>query len=161
MTQENKVKVNIYTDGACSGNPGKGGYGAILVYVDANGQTHEKEFSQGYEVTTNNQMEVLAAVVALEALKKPCKVILTSDSKYLTDAINQKWLEGWIRNGWRTASKAPVKNVELWKRLIDAMKPHEIEFIWVKGHNGHPYNERCDKLAVAATKSENLLKSPI
>ena len=95
-------------------------------------------------------MEVLAAIVALEALKKPCKVVLTSDSKYLTDAINQKWLEGWVRNGWRTASKAPVKNVELWKRLIDCMKPHDIEFVWVKGHNGHPENERCDRLAVAA-----------
>ncbi len=154
---DNKIKVEIYTDGACSGNPGRGGYGAILVYKDSTGKIHEKEFSQGYNNTTNNQMELLAAIAALEALKKPCKVTLTSDSKYLTDAINQKWLEGWARNGWRTASKTPVKNVELWKRLIDAMKPHEIEFIWVKGHAGHPYNERCDKLAVAAIQAEILL----
>ncbi len=153
---ENKTKVEIYTDGACSGNPGKGGYGAILVYIDKNGQKHEKEFSKGYINTTNNQMELLAAIVALEGLKKPCEVILTSDSKYLTDAINQKWLDSWIRNGWRTASKSPVKNVELWKRLIDAMKPHNIKFIWVKGHNGHPYNERCDQLAVEAAKADNL-----
>ena len=139
---------------------GKGGYGAILVYIDSNGQKHEKEFSQGYSNTTNNQMELLAAITALEALKKPCKVTLTSDSKYLTDAINQKWLDGWIRNGWRTASKAPVKNIELWKRLIDCMKPHDITFVWVKGHAGHPYNERCDRLAVEAAKADNLLESP-
>ncbi len=157
---DNKVKVEIYTDGACSGNPGKGGYGAILVYTDSAGQKYEKEFSQGYNNTTNNQMELLAAIVALEALKKPCKVILTSDSKYLTDAINQKWIESWIRNGWRTASKSPVKNAELWKRLIDCMKPHDIDFIWVKGHAGHPYNERCDRLAVEAAKAADLLDFP-
>ena len=151
-----KTKVTLYTDGACSGNPGAGGYGAILVHVDANGQKHEKEFSQGYKLTTNNQMELLAVIVGLEALKKPCDVTVYSDSKYVVDAFNNKWIDGWIAKGWKTAGKSPVKNVDLWKRLLDAKKAHDVEFIWVKGHAGHEYNERCDSLAVAASKAENL-----
>ena len=148
--------VNLYTDGACSGNPGVGGYGAILVHVDANGIKHEKEFSQGYKMTTNNQMELLAVIVGLEALKKPCNVTVYSDSKYVVDAFNNKWIDGWIAKGWKTAGKSPVKNVELWKRLLEAKKQHDVDFIWVKGHAGHEYNERCDTLAVAAGKKENL-----
>lgn len=151
-----KTKVTLYTDGACSGNPGVGGYGAILVHVDANGIKHEKEFSQGYKMTTNNQMELLAVIVGLEALKKPCNVTVYSDSKYVVDAFNNKWIDGWIAKGWKTAGKSPVKNVELWKRLLDAKKQHDVDFIWVKGHAGHEYNERCDTLAVAAGKKDNL-----
>lgn len=153
---EEKTKVTLYTDGACSGNPGVGGYGAILVHVDANGIKHEKEFSQGYKMTTNNQMELLAVIVGLEALKKPCNVTVYSDSKYVVDAFNNKWIDGWIAKGWKTAGKSPVKNVDLWKRLLEAMKQHDVEFIWVKGHAGHEYNERCDSLAVAAGKKDDL-----
>ena len=153
---DKKIKVELYTDGACSGNPGMGGYGAILVHVDANGVKHEKEFSQGYKLTTNNQMELLAVIVGLEALKKPCDVTVYSDSKYVVDAFNNKWIDGWIAKDWKTAGKSPVKNVDLWKRLLEAKKEHDVEFIWVKGHAGHKYNERCDKLAVTASKAENL-----
>ena len=151
-----KTKVTLYTDGACSGNPGVGGYGAILVHIDSNGVKHEKEFSQGYQMTTNNQMELLAVIVGLEALKKPCDVKIYSDSKYVVDAFNNKWIDGWIAKGWRTAGKAPVKNVDLWKRLLVAKEAHDVEFIWVKGHAGHEYNERCDQLAVAAGKKDDL-----
>jgi ribonuclease HI len=151
-----KTKVTLYTDGACSGNPGAGGYGAILVHVDSNGIKHEKEFSAGYEHTTNNQMELLAVIIGLEALKKPCNVTVYSDSKYVVDAFNNKWIEGWIAKGWRTANKAPVKNVELWKRLLKAKDNHDVEFIWVKGHASNEYNNLCDKLAVEARSKENL-----
>jgi len=151
-----KTKVTLYTDGACSGNPGVGGYGAILVHVDSNGIKHEKEFSQGYKMTTNNQMELLAVIVGLEALKKPCNVTVYSDSKYVVDAFNNKWIEGWISKGWKTANKSAVKNAVLWKRLLEAKKSHDVEFIWVKGHAGHEYNERCDALAVSACKKDNL-----
>ncbi len=151
-----KIKVNIYTDGACSGNPGPGGYGTILVHNDANGITHEKELSDGYKCVTNNQMELMAVIVGLEALKKPCTVSLYSDSKYVVDAFNNHWIEGWIKKGWKTAGKSPVKNVELWQRLLKAKENHDVEFIWVKGHAGHEYNERCDKLAVCAYKREVL-----
>ena len=156
MPNENKVKVTLYTDGACSGNPGPGGYGAILVYIDNNGIKHEKELSAGYTGVTNNQMELLAVIAGLEALKKPAKVTVVSDSKYLVDAFNNNWLDGWIKKGWKTAGKTPVKNVELWKRLLKAKEPHEVDFIWIKGHAGHEYNERCDSMAVSAYKSDNL-----
>ncbi len=156
MTEESN-KIKIYTDGACKGNPGKGGYGAILTFIDSKGQYHEKEISAGYELTTNNRMELLAAITALEALKRPSEVILFSDSKYLVDAINQKWLDAWVFKNWKQNSKNPVKNIDLWKRLIKAQQPHRVEYVWVKGHAGHEYNERCDKLAVAAAMGENLL----
>lgn len=149
--------VKIYTDGACSGNPGQGGYGTILLAVDDNGVEHKKELTAGYKLTTNNRMELLAAIVGLEALKKPCDVELTSDSKYLVDAINQKWLEGWIKKGWKGANKQPVKNVDLWQRFLKAKEPHNVKFIWIKGHAGHEFNERCDKMAVASANSDNLL----
>lgn len=154
-----KTKVNIYTDGACSGNPGPGGYGAILVYIDDNGIKHEKELSEGYKQVTNNQMELLAVISGLEALKKPCEVVIYSDSKYVVDAFNNKWIDGWIKKGWKTAGKTPVKNVELWKRLLTAKERHDVEFIWVKGHAGHDYNERCDSLAVAASQKSELKPS--
>ena len=151
-----KVSVDLYTDGACSGNPGPGGYGAILVYIDSNGNKHEKELSAGFFNVTNNQMELLAVIVGLEALKKPSDVMVVSDSKYVVDAFNNNWIENWEKKGWRTASKAPVKNIELWKRLLKAMKEHDVKFSWIKGHAGHPYNERCDELAVLAYKSDFL-----
>lgn len=149
-------KVIIYTDGACKGNPGKGGYGAILTFVDSNGNYHEKELTAGFNNTTNNRMELMAAIVALEALKRPSDVVLYSDSKYLTDAFNQKWIDAWLKSNWKQNTKNPVKNIELWKRLLEAQKSHKVEYIWVKGHAGHEYNERCDRLAVASASKENL-----
>ena len=149
--------IKIYTDGACSGNPGKGGYGTILIAEDENGRVHKKEMTQGFAVTTNNRMELLAAIVGLEALRRPCDVELTSDSKYLVDAFNQKWVDGWVKKGWKGANKQPVKNQDLWKRLLEAKKNHNVKFIWVKGHNGHEFNERCDEMAVASANGENLL----
>lgn len=156
--EESKLFVEMYTDGACSGNPGAGGYGTILRFKDSTGKYHEKELTAGYKVTTNNRMELLAVIVGLEALKKPCKVRITSDSKYFIDAFEQRWIDSWQKNNWKTASKKPVKNVDLWQRLLLAMKPHDIDLVWVKGHNGHEFNERCDVLAVNSSKSENLLE---
>ena len=153
---QEKINVTLYTDGACSGNPGKGGYGAILVYVDCNGTRHEKELSEGYLHTTNNQMELLAVIVGLESLKKPCSVKIVSDSKYVVDSIEKGWLDNWIARGWRKSDNKPVPNTELWKRLVEAMRPHEIKLEWIKGHAGHEFNERCDRLAVEAYKKEEL-----
>lgn len=151
-----KVKVTIYTDGACSGNPGPGGYGTILVYVDSSGQKHQKELFGGYKNVTNNQMELLAVIVGLEALRVPADVNIISDSKYVIDAFNNRWIDGWIKKGWKTAGKSPVKNIELWQRLLKAKENHDVTFTWIKGHAGHEYNERCDLLAVSAYKSDNL-----
>lgn len=137
-------KITLYSDGACSGNPGPGGFGTILVY---NG--HEKCISQGFSETTNNKMELLGAIVGLEALKEVCEVTIISDSKYLCDAINQGWLENWKQRGWKKADKKPVLNQDLWQRLDLLLQRHKVTFVWVKGHNGHEYNERCDKMAVA------------
>jgi len=134
--------VDIYTDGACRGNPGKGGYGAILVYGE-----HEKEISGGERETTNNRMELMAAISALELLKEPCEVTLTSDSKYMIDSITKGWAVSWKAKGWKKADKSPALNPDLWERLLALLEIHKVEFIWVRGHNGHPYNERCDKLA--------------
>ena len=147
--------VTIYTDGACSGNPGPGGWGAILMYGP-----HKKELSGGEARTTNNRMELTGVITALEALTEPCQVELYSDSKYLVDAFNKHWLDGWIKTGWKRGKNEPVKNVDLWKRLLEAVKPHQIVFIWVKGHNGHPENERCDFLATSAADGDNLLEDP-
>lgn len=156
------MKVKLFTDGSAKGNPnGPGGYGAILQYTDNNGMLHEKEFSAGYKQTTNNRMELLGVITGLEALKVPCEVEVYSDSKYVIDAFNQKWVEGWIKNGWRTSTKNPVKNIDLWQRLIELVHKHKVSFIWVKGHNGHPENERCDKMAVKAASGSNLLDDSI
>jgi len=153
------TKVDVYTDGAARGNPeGPGGYGTILRFVDSKGNIHEREFSQGYTKTTNNRMELMAAIIGLEALTKPCDVTLYSDSKYLTDAFNAGWVDNWIKNNWRSASKQPVKNPELWKRLLKAKEPHKVKFVWVKGHDGHEFNERCDKLATNAADGDNLIE---
>ena len=151
--------VSIFTDGAARGNPdGPGGYGTILQYRDNGGVLHEKEISQGYLRTTNNRMELMAAIAGLEALNRPCLVDLYSDSKYLVDAFNQKWIENWVKNDWKRGRSGPVKNIDLWKRLLKAMEPHRVNFIWVKGHDGHPENERCDRLAVKAATGQNLIE---
>jgi len=136
--------VEIFTDGACSGNPGAGGWGALLRY-----KGHEKELSGGEKETTNNRMEMMAVIMALESLKRPSKVKLTTDSKYVKDGLT-KWIDGWIKNNWKTASKKPVKNVDLWQRLQEVSKNHDLEIFWVRGHDGHKENERVDKLAVDA-----------
>lgn len=152
------MKVTIYTDGAARGNPdGPGGYGAVLKYVDGKGNVHEREFSAGYKKTTNNRMELMGAIVGLEALTKPCQVTLISDSKYVTDAFNQHWIENWQKNNWKTSTKKPVKNIELWQRLLKAMENHQVSFQWIKGHAGHPENERCDSLATEAADGVQLL----
>ncbi|WP_126176285.1 ribonuclease HI [Tsuneonella rigui] len=139
-------KVEIFTDGACKGNPGPGGWGALLRMG-----RHEKEMSGGEPATTNNRMELTAAIKALEALIEPCAITLHSDSKYVLDGIT-KWVHGWQKNGWKNASKQPVRNADLWHELIAAAKPHQVEWVWVKGHNGHVENERVDALACAAAE---------
>ena len=139
--------VEIFTDGACKGNPGPGGWGAIL---RSNGK--ERELSGGESPSTNNRMELMAAIEALNALKRPCHVQLYTDSVYVRDGIT-KWIHGWRRNGWRTSDKKPVKNTELWQALLDASEPHRIDWHWVKGHAGHPENERADALACAEAEA--------
>jgi ribonuclease HI len=145
------MKVEIFCDGACSGNPGPGGYGAILRYGG-----HEKELSGAEAETTNNRMELSGAIAALESLKRPCSVVLTSDSQYLVKGMTE-WLDGWVKKGWKNSKKEPVLNQDLWERLLDLAKIHRIEWVWVRGHDGHPENERCDDLARKAI--ENFVKS--
>ncbi|MEG3150225.1 ribonuclease HI [Sphingomonas sp. ZT3P38] len=135
------TKVEIATDGACKGNPGPGGWGAVI-----RSGTSERDLSGGEKLTTNNRMELTAAIEGLNALKRPCHVVLSTDSRYVMDGLT-KWIKGWQKNGWKTAAKQPVKNADLWQALLDAAKPHRIQWVWVKGHNGHPDNERADKLA--------------
>jgi ribonuclease HI len=147
VTARAKPHVIIHTDGACSGNPGPGGWGAIL-----ESGAHRKELNGGEPVSTNNRMELMAAISALEALKGPSRIDLWTDSVYVRDGIT-KWIHGWRRNGWKTADKKPVKNAELWQRLDAATKRHEIEWHWLKGHAGHPENERADELAREAIKA--------
>lgn len=150
--------VRVYTDGAARGNPdGPGGYGTVLEYVDTKGELHIKELSQGYKKTTNNRMELMAVIAGLEALNRPCKVELYSDSKYVVDAFNQHWIDGWIKKNWKRGKNEPVKNIDLWKRLLKAKEPHQVKFIWVKGHNGHSQNERCDELATTAADGDQLI----
>jgi ribonuclease HI len=140
-------RVEIFTDGACKGNPGPGGWGALIRMGAA-----EKEVSGGEPLTTNNRMELMAAIKALEALTRPCRVRLTTDSNYVRDGI-MKWIHGWLRNGWKTSDRKPVKNAELWQALLAAAKPHDVEWHWVKGHSGHSENDRVDELACAAAEA--------
>ena len=144
------MKVDLYSDGSSRGNPGPGGYGTILQYTDRAGVLHEKEISEGFENTTNNRMELMGVIAGLEALTKPCSVDVWSDSQYVIKAFNDHWVDGWKKRGWKKADGKPVLNDELWKRLLLAAEPHEITWHWVKGHAGHPENERCDALATAA-----------
>lgn len=143
--------VEIYTDGACSGNPGAGGYGALLLYGSA-----KKELSAGYRMTTNNRMEMLAVIKALEALKEPCHVVLYSDSKYVVDAITKGWVTKWKQNGWQRNKKEKASNVDLWEDMLKQLGRHDVTFQWVKGHADNPGNERCDTLAREAILSNNL-----
>jgi ribonuclease HI len=138
------TKVDIWTDGACSGNPGPGGWGTVLIAMGK-----QRELSGSEPETTNNRMELLAAIKGLQALKRPCEVELHTDSEYLKNGVTT-WIHGWKRNGWKTADKKPVKNIDLWQALDEATKPHQITWTWVKGHAGNPLNERCDELARAA-----------
>ena len=155
------MKVKLYSDGAARGNPdGPGGYGAILTYLDTKGNLHEKELTAGYVKTTNNRMELMAVIAGLEALNRPCEVEVYSDSKYVVDAFNQHWIDSWLKKGWKRGKNEPVKNVDLWQRLLKAKKQHQVTFIWVKGHAGHDYNERCDRLATTSADGENLLVDP-
>ncbi len=149
--------VDIFSDGSSRGNPGPGGYGTVLRFVDSQGREHRKELSAGYRETTNNRMELLGAIVGLEALKRPCSITLYSDSQYLVNAFNQHWIDGWLKRGWKNAKKEPVKNVDLWRRLLAAKEAHQVRFVWVKGHAGHPENERCDELATTAADAPDRL----
>jgi len=143
------MKVNVYTDGACSGNPGKGGYGILMEWV---GKPYVKEFSEGFRLTTNNRMELLAVIVALEQLKKEGLVVVVySDSKYVVDSVEKKWVFNWVKKGFKDK-----KNADLWRRFLVVYKKHQVKFIWIKGHNDHAQNERCDQLAVKAAKKETL-----
>lgn len=140
-------EVQIFTDGACSGNPGPGGWGAILRYGDS-----VKELSGGERMTTNNRMELSAVIAALSALKEPCRAVITTDSKYVSDAVTKGWAKKWRANGWVKSDKKPALNADLWEKLLGLLEIHEAVFVWVKGHAGHPENERCDELAVAESK---------
>ena len=153
-----RMQVEAWSEGSSRGNPGPGGYGAVLRYVGPDGVAHERELSAGYRRTTNNRMELMGAIAALEALRRPCAVTMTTDSQYVCNAFNQHWIAGWQKRGWKTASKQPVKNVDLWRRLIAAAAPHDVTWVWVKGHAGHPENERCDALATAAADGTGLLE---
>lgn len=144
-------QVTLYTDGACINNPGPGGYGALLLY-----DSHRKELSAGYRMTTNNRMEILAAIAGLEVLKEPCQVSLYSDSQYLVNAIEKGWARRWQANGWKRNSKEKAVNPDLWERLLALCRIHKIEFKWVRGHAGHPENERCDELATSAARGAHL-----
>lgn len=152
-------EVNVYTDGACRGNPdGPGGYGVVLEYTDQAGHRHQKELSGGYRNTTNNRMELMGVLRGLEALKRPCKVRLYTDSQYIVKAFNEGWLKNWIKNNWkRGKKKEDVKNVDLWKKILLAKDKHDVTFHWVKGHASHPQNERCDALATTAADSGQLM----
>ncbi|ACQ92539.1 Ribonuclease H [Tolumonas auensis DSM 9187] len=144
-------QITLYTDGSCLGNPGPGGYAAVLIY-----KQHRKELAQGYELTTNNRMELMAAIAGLQSLSEPCQVRLTTDSQYVRQGITQ-WIHGWKKKGWKTANREPVKNVDLWLLLDSEIQRHDVEWFWVKGHSGHPENERCDELARNAALADSRL----
>ncbi|MEW5801931.1 MAG: ribonuclease HI [bacterium] len=144
-------QVEIYTDGAALGNPGPGGYGVILRYGE-----HVKEFSGGFRKTTNNRMEILAAIVGLESLKEKCRVIITSDSRYLVDSVTKRWVYRWKANNWKRGTRDQVPNADLWERLLNQLQTHSVEFRWIRGHNGHEENERCDELATTAASQSTL-----
>ena len=145
------MEVSLYSDGSSRGNPGPGGFGTVLHFVDAGGTLHVKELSRGYRLTTNNRMELMGVIAGLEVLKRPCVVDVHTDSQYVVKAFNDNWVAGWIKRGWKNSQKKPVANDDLWKRLLAAIDKHEkVTWHWVKGHAGHAENERCDELATAA-----------
>ncbi len=153
--EETRTEVTLFSDGSSRGNPGPGGYGTILRFVSKNGEVFEREYSEGFPDTTNNRMELMGVIAGLEKLTKPCKVHIISDSQYVVNAFNKHWIDSWQKNNWRGSDKKEVKNVDLWKRLIKAAEGHELDFTWIKGHNGHEENERCDKLATKAADAIN------
>lgn len=150
------AEVIAYSDGSARGNPGNGGYGALLFYIDSKGVEHRKELSGGYRHTTNNRMELMGAIAVFEALKRPCNVVLRTDSQYVCKAFTDDWISGWIARGWKNSKKEPVKNSDLWKRLLAAMEKHTVEFEWVRGHAGCEPNEICDMLATQAADGNDL-----
>ncbi len=150
-----REQVTIYTDGACLGNPGPGGYGAVLLYG-----SHRKELSGGFRLTTNNRMEITAALEALEALEEPCRVTLYSDSQYLVNAMSKGWAQRWQANGWKRNKREDAVNPDLWERMLELCRRHTVEFRWVRGHSGTKENERCDRLAVAAARDSGLPDDP-
>ena len=152
--------MTIYTDGSCLGNPGPGGYGAVLIWGEYKGEKAEnyKELSQGYKRTTNNRMEMMAVIAALETLTRPCEVELWTDSQYVKNAFTQNWIGGWLKNGWKTAAKKPVKNKDLWQRMLPLINQNKVNFHWVKGHSGHQFNERCDELARRAASGPDRIE---
>ena len=154
-------KIKIYSDGAARGNPnGPGGYGTIVRYLNDKDEIIKvEEFTEGFPVTTNNRMELMGVIAGLESLKEPSEVIVTSDSSYVVDAFNKNWIDNWVSNGWKTSTGKAVKNDDLWKKLLLVKSSHKVKFIWVKGHNGHPENERCDYLATASADGKNLTKN--
>lgn len=152
------MHVDIYTDGASRGNPGPGGFGTLIEYVDSRGTLHTREYSQGYRETTNNRMELMGVITGLEALTKPCSVDIYSDSQYVVKAFNEHWIDGWLKKNWKSGTNHPVKNIDLWKRLLKAGECHDVTFHWVKGHAGHLQNERCDMLATQAADGDSLLE---
>ena len=150
--------VLLYSDGSARGNPGKGGYGTVVKYLNEKSEVERtEEFTKGFELTTNNRMELLGVIAGLESLTIPCSVKVVSDSAYVVNAFTEGWIDNWIKNGWKTSTKKNAKNSDLWKRLLSAKKHHIVEFEWVKGHNGHPENERCDWLATASADGKNLI----
>lgn len=151
MTEMDKSVVQVFTDGSSLGNPGPGGWGAILVWGEK-----RVEISRGYKWTTNNRMEIRGVLHALDALKKPCVVHVHTDSRYVCDAVAKRWLDNWLRNGWKTSGKKDVKNRDLWERLLPLLRTHDVRFHWLKGHAGHPENERCDELARNAAQGDEL-----
>lgn len=150
------MKVTLFSDGSSKGNPGPGGYGTILQYIDTKGVLHERSYTEGFLETTNNRMELLGVITGLEALTKKCEVEVVSDSKYVTDAFNKNWVEGWLKKNWRMNTSNPVKNIDLWQRLLRAMEGHDVKYTWVKGHHGHPENERCDDMATSSADGTDL-----
>lgn len=154
------MEVQLYSDGSSRGNPGPGGFGTLLRFIDPAGGIHEKEISAGFARTTNNRMELMGVIAGVEALKFPCRITVVSDSQYVVKAFNDHWIEGWLKRGWKSASRQPVKNVDLWQRLLAALEGHQATFHWVRGHEGHPENERCDTLATAAADSDALQEDP-
>lgn len=151
--------VFLYSDGSARGNPGRGGYGTIVKYFNEKSEVERiEEFTEGFKVTTNNRMELLGVIIGLKSLKNPCSVKVISDSKYVVDAFNERWIDNWVKNDWKTSSNKPVKNVDLWKLLLLVKEPHVVVFEWIKGHSGHPENERCDWLATASADKKTLVK---
>ena len=159
---EEKAAVTLYSDGAAKHNPdGPGEYGTILEFIDQRGELHVKEISAGYKRTTNNRMELMGVIAGLEELKRPCAVMVYTDSQYVVNAFRRHWIDSWRKKGWKRSDKSPVKNVDLWERLLAAMEPHDVTYEWVKGHAGHAQNERCDELASEAACGSRLKTDPL